>query len=337
MKKLYAILLTLMMILVLAGLAVVSAAETPHRTRGGRGNFRAIMQKYRDDPEFKQMMQELKTLRQEVRSEMQKYRSSGARPDPETIKSKRAEFENKFNAVKNKYGSKFPDFFAEVEKMKRQRKQRRQKRMNDPDRKKMQEVMKKYEDDPDFKKMMEEIRSARSSMRGMRRGRKRTGSRGSRPNPGEMRKKRQEMKQKMEAIEAKYGSKFPDFFSTAKEIRKSRMEKHFKKNPGMKKMFEARQKYQSDPDFQKMTNELRSIRQEMRKEMQSMRSSGMKNTDRTERMNKMNEFRAKFDAVKAKYQSKFPDFFEAIEELRNNRKNRRGRRGGGRRNRGMMK
>ena len=330
MKSIKRILLTITLILLAATVAWAQDFEGPpgggpggpgNRGRDGdRGQMRQIMQKYKNDPDFQKMLSELKAIRDEQRQKRESMQNSGTRPDRETMKANMQQMKTKMDAVKAKYNSKFPDFFKEIEKQHKRRQRRRQQMRNDPSFKKLQSAMKKYENDPEFQAMQKEIRSLHQQQR-RNRNRNRGGNNGNHQQRGAG---NQEFRQKMEDIEAKYQSKFPDFFQAAKEMRQKRMQERFKNNPAAKKLYEAMEKYKNDPEFKSMTDQMKAMRQAHQQEMQNLRKSGDRQTIRAKRQ----EFRQKMEQFTAKYKSKYPDFFQALEEMQKNRQgNHRGGRG----------
>lgn len=147
--------------------------------------------------------------------------------------------------------------------------------------------------------------------------------------------KRKEIITRNIELEKKYGAKFPDYFSAKKEMLKEMQsgmnsggkggqQGSFAKQGGSgqgaggndssrQKMMSIMQKYQNDPDFKKMTEEVRKARDDMRSQMDNV------GENRSERMRIMQNFRAKMDDIEKAYSSKFPDYFKALEEMRNNR------------------
>ena len=250
--------------------------------------------------------------------------------------------------------------------------------MNSEAGKKLRAAIDKYRDDPDFQKLMQEERKMRQEMRGSRDNdkkqidaikseyQKKIDAATTQAEKDRLKKemqqkiraimqqgrsqaqsKRKEMEKKSAALEKKYGSKFPDFFTAKKELQKyieSQMKNrkgNFNKSgsmggpgqggpgqggndPDRQKLMSIVQKYKDDPDFKKMQSEIRTARDSMRSKMQN---SG---DDPSQRRKAMQEFQSKMQEIEKKYGSKFPDYFEAVREMMKKRRGGGGN-GGGRR------
>ncbi len=233
----------------------------------------AAIEKYKNDPLFQQLMQEEKKNRDDANASRKK-----------TMDEQNA----KINKINNEYQPKIDAAKTEAEKKALQ-----------------QEMQKKIGD------MMQSYKKGVDA-------------------------KRKEMQLKNSQLEKKYGAKFPDYFTAKNEMIKEMQGKMNSRgnsagkpggmgqgqgqgmgqggnDPNRQKMMSIAQKYQNNPDFKKMTEEVRKARDDMRSQMENA------GENRSEKMRIMQNFRAKMEDIEKRYGSKFPDYFEALKEMRNNR------------------
>lgn len=176
---------------------------------------------------------EKKALKQEMQGKISTMMQSYRKEADTKIK----EIQSFNSQMEKKYGAKFPDYFAAKKEMLKE--MRGKMKMggnsgskpggmgqgqgqvqgmgqggNDPNRQKMNSITQKYKNDPDFKKMTDEVNKARDEMRSQM------------ENVGENRSERRRLMQnfqaKMQDIEKRYGSKFPDYFKALEEMRMNR-------------------------------------------------------------------------------------------------------------------
>jgi hypothetical protein len=189
---------------------------------------------------------------------------------------------------------------------------------------KMKEVMDKYKNDKEFQGMIQEIKEIRKDQRKKVMELRKEGKR---PDREQIMKLRDEEKIKLDAIEKKYGAKYPDFFKVTGEIRKERMErmkndpkfgkmkgKMGKDDPNRAKLVESMKKYKDDPDFKKMIEERRAASLSLRQYRNQMKAEGKK-MEPEELSKRVKAHQDQMSAIEKKYGAKFPDYFKAVKEI----------------------
>ena len=254
-------------------------------TEAGK-KMKAAMEKYKNDPLFQQLLQEERKIRQDAGS---------------SRKNKMDEQNAKITKINDKYQPKIDAAKTETEKQALRKEMQGQ----------ISTMMQAYKKEANAKRI--------------------------------------EMQTKNSELEKKYGAKFPDYFTAKNEMIRE-MQGRMKKggnsgnkngsksgnkpgsksggmgqgqggnDPNRQKMMSISRKYQNDPDFKKMTEEVRAARDDMRSQMENV------GENRSERRRLMQNFQAKMQDIEKRYGSKFPDYFKALEEMR---KNRQGGQGGG--------